>query len=79
MEAPTNAGPEYRREVHEAYEQLEKEYDVVFIPFVLKDLAGSEKLLQPDGTHPTAEGARLIAETVYKHVKPLLSFSAASH
>jgi acyl-CoA thioesterase-1 len=73
MEAPTNAGPEYREEVHQAYLDLEKEYDVTFIPFVLKDLVGSEKLIQADGTHPTAEGARLIAETVYKHLKPLIA------
>lgn len=72
MEAPTNAGPEYREQVHQAYLELEKEYDVVFVPFVLKDMVGSEKLIQPDGTHPTAEGARLIAQTVYKHLKPLI-------
>lgn len=72
MEAPTNAGPEYRQEVHQAYLELEKEHDVVFIPFVLKDLVGSEKLIQEDGTHPTAEGTRLIAATVYKHLKPKL-------
>ena len=72
MEAPTNAGPEYRKEVHQAYVELEKEHDVVFIPFVLKDLVGSEKLIQEDGTHPTAEGAKRIAESVYQHLKPLL-------
>ena len=72
MEAPTNAGPEYREEVHQVYLELEKEHDVIFIPFVLKDLVASEKLIQQDGTHPTAEGARVIAETVYKKLKPLL-------
>ena len=73
MEAPTNAGPEYREEVHQAYLELEKENDLIFIPFVLKDLVGSEKLIQSDGTHPTAEGARLIATTVYKQLKPLMA------
>jgi acyl-CoA thioesterase I len=73
MEAPTNAGPEYRQEVHQAYLDLEKQHDVTFIPFVLKDLVGSEKLIQADGTHPTAEGTRLIAETVYKQLKPLIA------
>ena len=73
MEAPTNAGPEYREQVHQAYLDLEKEHDVIFIPFILKDLVGSEKLIQDDGTHPTAEGSRRIAESVYKHLKPLLT------
>ncbi len=75
MEAPTNAGPEYRKEVHQAYVDLEKQHDVIFIPFVLKDLVGSEKLIQEDGTHPTAEGTRLIAKMVYERLKPLLSSS----
>ncbi len=73
MEAPTNAGPEYRQQVHEAYQELEKKYDVIFVPFVLKDLVGSEKLIQQDGTHPTAQGARRIAETVYERLKPLVA------
>jgi acyl-CoA thioesterase I len=73
MEAPTNAGPEYRQQVHQAYVDLEKRHDVIFIPFVLKDLVGSEKLIQQDGTHPTAEGTRLIAKMVYERLKPLIS------
>jgi len=73
MEAPTNAGPEYGQEVHQAYVDLEKQHDVIFIPFVLKDLVGSEKLIQQDGTHPTAEGTRLIAKMVYERLKPLIS------
>ena len=72
MEAPSNAGPEYRKEVHQAFADLEKEHDVLMIPFVLKDIFSNEKLIQPDGSHPTAEGARLIAENVYKTLKPLL-------
>lgn len=72
MEAPTNAGPEYREEVHTAYDELAKQYDVIFIPFFLKDLIGKEGVIQEDGTHPTAEGSRILAETVYSHLKPLL-------
>lgn len=73
MEAPTNTGPEYREEVHNAYEELAKTYDVIFIPFFLKDLIGKEEAIQEDGTHPTAEGSRILAETVYTHLKPLLT------
>jgi acyl-CoA thioesterase-1 len=72
MEAPTNSGSEYRKQVHEAYQELAKKYDVAFIPFFLKDVAGSEKLIQEDGTHPNEQGTKLIAETVYKTLKPLL-------
>jgi acyl-CoA thioesterase-1 len=72
MEAPSNAGPDYRKQVHQVYEDLRKKYQVTFIPFILKDLVGHEKLLQEDESHPTAEGARLIAENVYKELKPSL-------
>jgi acyl-CoA thioesterase-1 len=72
MEAPSNAGPEYRKQVHQVFEDLRNKYQVTFIPFVLKDLVGNEKLLQEDGSHPTAEGAKLIAENVYKELKPRL-------
>jgi len=72
MEAPSNAGPEYRKQVHQAFEDLRKKYQVTFIPFVLKDFIGNEKLIQEDGSHPTAEGARLIAENVYQELKPNL-------
>jgi len=72
MEAPTNAGPEYRKEVHEAYQELARRYDVVFIPFLLKDVAGTEKFIQEDGTHPNEQGTRIMAEIVYKALRPLL-------
>jgi len=72
MEAPSNAGPDYRKEVHQVFEDLKRNQDVTFIPFVLKDFIGNEKLIQQDGSHPTAEGAKLIAENVYKTLKPLL-------
>jgi acyl-CoA thioesterase-1 len=72
MEAPYNAGPEYRKEVHQAFLDLQAQYDVIPIPFILKDVFGHEKLIQEDGSHPTAEGAKLIAENVYKALKPLL-------
>jgi acyl-CoA thioesterase I len=72
MEAPSNSGPDYRKQVHQVFEDLRKKYRVTFIPFILKDLVGHEKLLQQDESHPTAEGARLIAENVYRELRPSL-------
>ena len=73
MEAPTNSGAEYRQEVHQAFLDLAKEENVTLIPFVLKNVVGIEKLIQEDGTHPTAEGSRVIAEAVFASLQPLLS------
>jgi acyl-CoA thioesterase I len=72
MYAPTNAGAEYRREVEEAFRSLAKEQKVIFIPFLLDRVGGIESLNQPDGIHPNAEGARIVAETIYKELRPLL-------
>ena len=72
MYAPTNTGAEYRREVEEAFQSLAREHKVVFIPFLLDQVAGIESLNQPDGIHPNKEGARIIAETIYKRLRPLL-------
>jgi acyl-CoA thioesterase-1 len=72
MYAPTNAGMDYQREVHEAFQQLAREYKVTLIPFFLDRVAGIESLNQRDGIHPNAQGARIVAETVYKSLRPLL-------
>lgn len=75
IEAPTNSGPEYRKEVHEAYQNLAVKYRLPFIPFLLVDLVGKPGMIQEDGTHPTPEGAKVVAETVYKTLRPLISKS----
>lgn len=72
MEAPTNAGPDYRRSVHEAFQTLAREHGVALIPFFLDRVAGIESLNQGDGVHPTAEGTKIVAETVYQSLKPML-------
>jgi acyl-CoA thioesterase-1 len=72
MEAPTSFGPDYRKEVHEAYPEIAKKYNITLIPFILKPLVSSDRYIQADGTHPTAEGAKIIAENVFHSLEPLL-------
>lgn len=72
MYAPTNAGAEYQREVQEAFQSLARERKVTLIPFFLDRVAGVESLNQQDGIHPNAEGTRIVAETVYAALRPLL-------
>jgi acyl-CoA thioesterase-1 len=72
MEAPTNMGIQYRKSVHDAYQSLAREHDVPLIPFFLDRVAGIETLNLPDRIHPNAEGTRIVAETVYKSLKPLI-------
>jgi acyl-CoA thioesterase-1 len=72
MLAPTNSGAEYGRASREIFPALAKQYDLPLIPFFLDRVAGIEHLNQADGIHPTPEGTRIVAETVYQHLKPML-------
>ena len=72
MESPTNSGPEYRKEVHEAYRSLAAQYHTPFIPFFLEGVVQSEKLIQEDLSHPNPEGAKVLATTVFNVLKPVL-------
>jgi acyl-CoA thioesterase I len=72
MEAPTNSGPEYRKEVHEAYRFLAKQYGTPFIPFFLEGVVQSEKLIQEDLSHPNSDGAKVLAKNVFEVLKPIL-------
>ncbi|HYY56922.1 MAG TPA: arylesterase, partial [Pyrinomonadaceae bacterium] len=72
MYAPTNAGAEYQREVQAAFQTLAREHEVPLIPFFLDRVGGVESLNQADGIHPNAEGTKIVAETVYQALRPLL-------
>jgi acyl-CoA thioesterase-1 len=71
MEAPPNFGRDYIVSFHHVYPALAKQYHVAFVPFLLQGVAGSDTLNQRDGIHPTAEGARILADNVWAVLKPL--------
>jgi acyl-CoA thioesterase-1 len=73
MYAPTNAGADYQREVHDAFQTLAREHEVTLIPFFLDRVAGIESLNQADGIHPNVEGTKIVAETVYGALRPLMN------
>lgn len=72
MEAPPNFGRDYITAFHNVYPELATQYDLPLIPFLLQDVAGIERLNQRDGIHPTAEGARIVADTVWSVLRPTL-------
>jgi acyl-CoA thioesterase-1 len=72
MEAPPNHGWEYVVDFHQVYPDLAKKYRVAFVPFLLQGVAGHDELNQRDGMHPTAEGARIVADNVWAALKPVV-------
>lgn len=72
MTLPPNYGPEYIAGFEKIYRDLAQRRRLPFIPFLLEGVAGRPGLMQGDGIHPTAEGNRRVAETVFKAIEPLL-------
>ena len=72
MQMPENMGPEYVTKFREIFPRVAKETRTALIPFLLEGVGGKADLNQPDRIHPTAEGHRIVAENVWKTLKPLL-------
>jgi acyl-CoA thioesterase-1 len=78
MEAPPNNGPDYTARFRGVYPDLARTYKVPLIPFLLDGVAGNPALNQADGIHPNPEGARKVADTVWKVLEPALLASIRS-
>jgi len=76
MEAPPNFGRDYTVSFHRAYPDLAREHGIALVPFLLEGVAGVSGLNQRDGIHPTPEGARLIADTVWAVLRPIAERAA---
>lgn len=72
MQMPTNMGPDYTRQFAAMYPEIAEKLKVTLIPFLLEGVGGVPRLNQPDGIHPTAEGHKIVAETVWRTLEPLL-------
>jgi acyl-CoA thioesterase-1 len=78
MEAPPNFGPEYTVSFRQVYRDLAKQYKVTLLPFLLDKVAGVPSLNQADGIHPNADGAQIVADTVWNVLKPMVDAATAS-
>jgi acyl-CoA thioesterase I len=72
MEAPRSMGTTYTTAFHNIYPSLAKKNNIALIPFVLEGVGGIAELNQKDGIHPTAEGNKIIVETIWKVLQPML-------
>lgn len=74
MTLPPNYGQPYIHGFERIYKDLAQQYHLALIPFLLSDIVTPDlRYLQRDGIHPTAEGAQIVAGTVFRAVKPLLN------
>ena len=72
MLIPPNYGPKYSEDFKTMYENIKEKYELKTMPFLLKDVAGIEKLNQRDGIHPNIEGHKVIAKNVFEFLQDAL-------
>src|SRR5688572_10178818 len=72
MEAPPNMGRAYTGRFREVYRDVAEERGAALVPFLLEGVAAIDSLNQADGIHPTPAGQRIMAETVWRVLEPLL-------
>ena len=68
MQMLQNLGPDYTKEFAAVYPAVAQEQKILLIPFFLEQVAGTPSLNLPDFIHPTPEGHRIVAQTVYPYV-----------
>lgn len=78
MEAPPNTGPEYTARFRAVYSTIATKRGATLVPFLLAGVAGVESLNQADGIHPNQAGARMVADTVWRALEPIVRDLEAS-
>jgi acyl-CoA thioesterase-1 len=69
MLAPPNLGIDYKTAFDSLYPDLAKAHDLLFLPFLLQDVAQDSGLNQADGLHPNGKGVAVMVQ----HLLPLVT------
>jgi acyl-CoA thioesterase I len=78
MQMPANMGPEYTKKYREVFAEVAKKNNAVLIPFLLEGVGARAELNQADRIHPNPEGHKIVAENVWKVIRPLLTEGSKS-
>jgi len=71
MEALPLYGWQYTLDFHTMFPELAAKYRVPLVPFILNGVFGNRELMSPDGVHPNAGGAKVVAENIWTELAPL--------
>lgn len=72
MQVPPAMGPDFSLQFGKVFPELAEKNAATFVPFLLEGVGGHADLNQPDQIHPTAKGHAVIADTIWKVLRPLL-------
>ena len=73
MQIPPNMGQTYTTQFRMLFPELAKANDILLIPFLLEGVGGEKALNQDDGIHPNEAGAKIVAETAWSVLYPVLN------
>lgn len=73
MEAPPNYGTAYTTSFRKIYSDVASKERLPLLPFLLNGVAGIARLNQADGVHPNVTGERIVADNVWKALKPIVA------
>jgi len=73
MEAPPNYGVSYTGSFRRIYSEVASKEGLPLLPFLLSGVAGIPRLNQADGVHPNVTGERIVADNVWKALKPIVA------
>lgn len=76
MQVPPNLGQNYTSGFASIFPEIARINSAILIPFILDGVAGEPELNLEDGIHPTPQGHRIVAETVWEYLFPLLEKEA---
>jgi acyl-CoA thioesterase-1 len=69
MQVPPNMGADYSNKFKSVFPTLAVKNKMELVPFLLQGVAGIPSLNQGDGIHPTAQGAKIVANNVWEVLK----------
>jgi acyl-CoA thioesterase-1 len=69
MQVPPSMGNIYITSFKNLFPALAEKNKIALVPFLLAGVGGNPKLNQADGIHPTAEGAKIVANNVWEVLK----------
>ncbi len=77
MEAPPNLGRQYTAAFQRVFPEIAQANGATLVPFLLDSVGGISELNQPDGIHPTAEGHRVLARSVWRVLEDVVDEQTA--
>jgi acyl-CoA thioesterase-1 len=72
MQMPPAMGADFARAFGEMFPEVAQKFHATLIPFLLEGVGAVADYNQRDGIHPNVEGHQLIADHVWKVLRPLL-------